>query len=54
VKKLSPRHLVVRRETLRALAGAELTRVLGGADSGKDICPVVVAALSQACTNPGG
>lgn len=54
MKKLSPRPLVVRRETLRALAGVELTRALGGYDSGKDICPAVVATLAPACAHPGG
>lgn len=54
MKKLSPRQLVVRRETLRALAGVELTRVLGGFDSGKDICPAVVTTVAPACANPGG
>jgi hypothetical protein len=45
MKKFNPTKLTVRRETLRALAGIELTRVAGGGDealpreSGAAMCP---------------
>jgi len=48
MKKTKPTKLPVRRETLRALAGIELTRVAGGDDallreSGKVMCPGLAA-----------
>jgi hypothetical protein len=44
MKKPNPTKLTVRRETIRALASAELTRAVGGdaamlVDSGKEMCP---------------
>jgi Holliday junction resolvase len=44
MKKPNPTKLAVRRETIRALASAELARAAGGdpvmlLDSGKEMCP---------------
>jgi hypothetical protein len=50
MKKPSPTKLTVRRETLRALAGIELTRVVGGdaalakTDSCAAVCPGAIIA----------
>ena len=45
MKKPNLTKLTVRRETLRALSGVELTRVAGGEDtqSGRVLCPAQAA-----------
>jgi len=51
MKKTTPK-LVLRRETLRALAGIELTRAAGGGDAalpretGAEMCHVQAAAVT--------
>lgn len=41
--KKASRKLVLRSETVRTLANIELARAVGGFDSGKVQCPVVLA-----------
>jgi len=47
--KKSPRKLVLRSQTLRVLADLDLSRAVGGFDSGNAPCPAVVDTGLVAC-----
>ena len=47
--KKTPRKLVLRSETLRALANIHLSRAVGGAESGAKPCPVAFDTGAAAC-----
>jgi hypothetical protein len=52
--KKTPRKLVLRSQTLRVLADLDLSRALGGFDSGDAQCPAVADTGRVACpTWPG-
>lgn len=47
--KKTPRKLVLRRETLRALAAVDLALAAGGLGSGDARCPAVAGTGAAAC-----
>jgi hypothetical protein len=47
--KKTPRKLVLRSQTLRALADVDLTGAVGGLNSGNAQCPVVADTGDIAC-----
>jgi len=48
--KKTPQKLVLRRETLRTLANMDLSRVVGGLDSGAEPCPALLDTGLKACS----
>jgi hypothetical protein len=47
--KKTPRKLVLRSQALRVLVDLDLTRAVGGLDSGNAPCPAVADTGAEAC-----